>query len=77
MKLKDKVALVTGAGKGLGGSIAQAYAREGARLVLCDIDDVALAHTQAEVASLGAACLTVHCDVSDSSAVDAMFEQAV
>ena len=77
MKLKDKVALVTGAGKGLGGTIAEAYAREGARLVLCDINDAALADTRAQVVAHGVPCLALHCDVSDRSAVDAMFEQAV
>ena len=77
MKLDGKVALVTGAGRGLGGNIAQAMAHEGARLVLCDIDDGALADTHAQVVSEGGDCLTVRCDVSDSDAVDAMFELAV
>lgn len=77
MKLQGKVALVTGAGKGLGGAIAQAYAREGAQLVVCDIDDEALAHTHAQVTALGADCLAQHCNVADSAAVNALFDQAV
>lgn len=76
MKLQGKVALVTGAGRGLGGTIALAMAREGACLVVCDIDTAALEETRAAVAALGAECLAVCCDVSDSEAVDAMFAQA-
>jgi 3-oxoacyl-[acyl-carrier protein] reductase len=76
MKLQDKVALVTGAGKGLGGTIAVAMAREGARLVVCDIDQAALEETRAALGALGAECLALHCDVSDSNDVDRMFEQA-
>lgn len=39
MRLKDKVALVTGAGRGIGAAIARAFANEGARVVVSDIDD--------------------------------------
>lgn len=76
MKLKDKVALVTGAGQGLGGTIAQAMAREGAKLVICDIDGPALGQTQAALQAAGADCLALACDVSDSAAVDHLFRQA-
>ncbi|HSV81558.1 MAG TPA: SDR family oxidoreductase [Ramlibacter sp.] len=71
-----KVALVTGAGLGLGGTIAQALAAEGARLVICDINAEALEATRATLAAQGATCLALRCDVSDSAAVDAMFLQA-
>ncbi|MDP3521166.1 MAG: SDR family oxidoreductase [Hydrogenophaga sp.] len=77
MKLQGKVALVTGAGKGLGGTIALAYAREGARLVLCDIDEAALNDSHRQVTEQGADCLALRCDVSDSLAVEAMFAQAL
>lgn len=77
MKLQDKVALVTGAGRGLGGTIALAMAREGASLVICDIDTAALQATSEALQALGAPCLALRCDVSDSAAVDAMFAQAV
>src|SRR5574343_2012948 len=77
MRLHNKVALVTGAGKGLGGAIALAYAREGAHLVLCDIDSGALHATEEAVLAAGANCLALLCDVSDSAAVDALFDQAV
>ena len=76
LPLQGKVVLVTGAGLGLGGTIAQAMARQGASLVICDVDMAALHATQTAVQSLGAACLALACDVSDSAAVDRMFEQA-
>ena len=76
MTLQGKVVLVTGAGLGLGGSIAQAMARQGASLVICDVDSQALQSTRTAVTELGANCLALECDVSDSRAVDRMFEQA-
>jgi 3-oxoacyl-[acyl-carrier protein] reductase len=75
-RLVGKVALVTGAGLGLGGVIAAAMADEGAQLVLCDINSEALQITQSRLESHGAPCLVLRCDVSDSAAVDAMFAQA-
>ena len=74
--LKNQVVLVTGAGRGLGGTIAQAMARQGASLVICDVDRPALADTEAAVQALGSACLALECDVSDRHAVDHMFQQA-
>jgi 3-oxoacyl-[acyl-carrier protein] reductase len=76
MRMQGKVALITGAGRGLGGAIAVAMAREGARLAVCDIDSDALEITRGEVTKLGSECLALQCDVSDSAAVDAMFAQA-
>jgi 3-oxoacyl-[acyl-carrier protein] reductase len=67
---------VTGAGLGLGGEIAAAMAAAGARLVICDIAADALDATQTRLATLGAECLALRCDVSDSAAVDAMFAAA-
>ena len=75
-RLEGKVALVTGAGPGLGGVIAAAMAREGARLVICDIAPEALAATEAQLTALHAEHLALRCDVSDGAAVDAMFAQA-
>lgn len=76
MALRGKVVLVTGAGLGLGGTIAQAMARQGASLVICDVDRVALRTTEASITALGAPVLALECDVSDSAAVDALFARA-
>jgi len=75
-KLKDKVALITGAGQGLGDAIARAMANEGANLVICDINMDTLERTCAAIETEGRQCLALRCDVSDREAVDAMFEQA-
>lgn len=76
MSLHGKVALVTGAGLGLGGTIAQAMAKQGASLVVCDVNMQALQATESAITALGADCLALECDVSDSAAVDRMFAQA-
>lgn len=73
MRLKDKVALVTGAGGGLGKGIAIALAREGAQVVACDINTAALGTAQQEISACGAPCLALPCDVSSSADVDRMF----
>lgn len=75
-RLAGRVALITGAGPGLGGTIAQAFAREGAHLVLCDINPSALEHTRQVLAPYGNEVMSLTCDVSDSAAVDAMFSRA-
>lgn len=75
-RLAGKVALVTGAGPGLGGAIALAMAEEGAKLVLCDINAAALDITRTRLTQRDTESLALQCDVSDSTAVDAMFEQA-
>lgn len=72
-RLTGKVALVTGAGPGLGGAIALALADEGAQLVLCDINPAALDITRSRLEQGRTDCLALPCDVSDSAAVDAMF----
>ena len=73
MKLKDKVALVTGGGQGLGKSIALAMAREGASVVACDINASTLAEATKEIEAMGRPCLGLQCDVSSSEAVQRMF----
>ncbi|MGM9330784.1 SDR family NAD(P)-dependent oxidoreductase [Streptomyces murinus] len=65
-----KVAVVTGAGSGIGRSLAAELARRGARLALSDIDGTGLAETVAQVKSLGAEVHTARLDVSDRTAVE-------
>lgn len=76
MKLANKIALVTGVGPGLGQGIAVALAREGADLVICDVNPAALASAREAVLAEGRQCLSVICDVSSSEDVAAMFAQA-
>ncbi|MGB6563632.1 MAG: SDR family oxidoreductase, partial [Candidatus Binataceae bacterium] len=71
MKLKDKVALVTGGGQGLGKSIALAMAKEGASVAICDINTDTLAETTKEIE--GRPSLGLRCDVSSSESVQQIF----
>ena len=75
--IEHPVALVTGAGPGLGGALAVDLARSGARLVLCDIVPERLEGTAARIREVGGEVLSLSCDVSNSAAVDAMFATAV
>jgi 3-oxoacyl-[acyl-carrier protein] reductase len=76
-KLAKRIALITGAGRGLGGAIAVDFARAGADIVVCDIDMPALEETRSNVEATGASCLAVRCDISSSSAVVEMYESIV
>jgi 3-oxoacyl-[acyl-carrier protein] reductase len=68
MRLADKVAIVTGAGSGMGASIAETYAREGARVAVLDLD----ADAAKKVArAIGNTALALACDVAKSAEIDA------
>ena len=70
--LDSKVAIVTGAAQGIGAACARRFAREGATVVLADVDTT---RGKALAAELGA--LYVHCDVGDKTQVDALVAQTV
>jgi 3-oxoacyl-[acyl-carrier protein] reductase len=74
MRLKDKVAIVTGAASGFGRGIAEAFAREGAKVVVADID---AAGAFAVVRGIGANAIAVACNVASRDDVEAMVGNAV
>ena len=71
-KLADKVAVVTGAGSGIGAAIVEALHREGAKVVAADISG-----QQEELAKrLGSDCVPVHADVTNGTDIQTMLNVA-
>ena len=77
MRLQDKVAIVTGAGRGIGRAIAAAYAREGARVVLAARSEAELADAARQAAEVGPEPLAVPTDVTDPAQVEALAASAL
>jgi NAD(P)-dependent dehydrogenase (short-subunit alcohol dehydrogenase family) len=67
--IRGKVAVITGAGSGIGQALAYDLARRGARLAISDIDEVGLAETAKQVRVIGAPVHTTRLDVTDRAAV--------
>lgn len=74
MKLKDKVAIVTGAAKGIGQGIAKVFVEEGAKVVVVDWDSEAGIATADELCKSGGEAIFVKCDVSNEENVKAMIQ---
>ena len=77
MSLEDKIALVTGAGRGMGRAIAIALAGDGAAVTLADIDGDSLEEATTTVRALGTPALAVQADVGDLSHIDRMVQETV
>jgi 3-oxoacyl-[acyl-carrier protein] reductase len=74
MRLKDKVAIITGAGQGIGQATALKFAREGARVAVCDINREGVDSTLALVVAEGGEALGYLVDVTDKESIARMVE---
>ncbi|MBM4385192.1 MAG: SDR family oxidoreductase [Deltaproteobacteria bacterium] len=76
MKLRDRVAIVTGAAQGIGAACAREFAREGARVVVSDVNDARGEAVAAEIRGAGGEARFVHADVGEKADADALVASA-
>lgn len=77
MRLKEKVAIVTGAGSGIGAATAKRLAAEGAAVVAADANGDAAGKTASEIQAAGGRALGLKCDVSQKAEVEAMVKKTL
>jgi NAD(P)-dependent dehydrogenase (short-subunit alcohol dehydrogenase family) len=77
LSFENKVALITGAGSGIGLATANAFAEAGAAVVLADIHEDAVRSVADELISAGNKALAIRCNVADEADVEAMIEQTI
>ena len=77
MRLADRVAVITGAGSGMGRATAVLFAREGARVVVTDVNAAAGAETVRAIAGAGGKATFIIADVSQDAEVGALIAETV
>jgi 3-oxoacyl-[acyl-carrier protein] reductase len=77
MRIKDKVALITGSARGLGKTFAKTLALEGAKVVINDVDETLGMEVQRDLRNLGRQAAFVQADVTNRNEVEAMMKTAV
>jgi 3-oxoacyl-[acyl-carrier protein] reductase len=75
MKFKDRVTIITGGARGIGKAIALTFAREGAKVVLVDLDKEGLTNLKIEIEKRKGEVITILCNISKSIEVKAMVDQ--
>jgi len=75
--LVEKVAIVTGSGRGIGRSIAEALLNEGAKVVISDINEELIQQTTSELKSKGADVMGVSCNVTVTESIEKMVETVI
>jgi 3-oxoacyl-[acyl-carrier protein] reductase len=74
MRLKDNVAIITGAGQGIGQATAVKFAREGAKVAVCDINKASVEETVDLVLDAGGEALGFVVDVTEKASIARMVE---
>lgn len=77
MRLKDKVAIITGAGKGIGAAIARKFAAEGAKVILVDRDESSVQAAADAINQAGGTAAAYPLDVTDRAAINKLAEEVV
>lgn len=77
MRLRDKVAVVTGGADGIGRACSVRMAAEGARIVIADVNDVKGNETVKEIRSCGGEAIFIHCDVGSDRDMQSLIEKTV
>lgn len=77
MKLRDRVAVITGAGSGIGRAMSLLFAQEGARVLAADINGDAAGETAGQITSAGGACQPLAVDASKAEQVEEMIHRSI
>lgn len=72
-RMQGKTAVITGGASGIGRATGKLFAREGARVIICDINDEAGATIRDELLAMGAEAWFFHTDVTDDASIDKVF----
>jgi 3-oxoacyl-[acyl-carrier protein] reductase len=77
MRLKDRVAIVTGSGRGIGAATAKRLAEEGAKVMVTDVNAEACEATAAAIREAGGEAIALPCDITQRQAVEEMVQKTV
>ena len=77
MRLKDRVAIITGGGQGIGRATCLTFAKEGANIVIAEYNPMTAEAVGKEVKDLGVQCLVIQTDVSNGDSVRSMVNRTV